>query len=329
MIQENQYSKFPTLNNNEFVLLKTLGKGLNSKVKLGFHTGQQKNYAIKIIHSENYQANLLTIQKEIGVLQSLKHPNIINLLSFNEKKPYKKKNGQIKNVTYLVLELGQKGELFDYVANTGYFSEPIARFYFRQLIEAIEYCHSKGVTHRDLKPENLLYDELFNLKVADFGFANVKQNMHSEWNYTKLGTPAYMAPELHYGQPYKAERVDVFAAGIILFILIAGTPPFNEAKKNDPYYKYFANGQPETFWKAHMRFKPKGFFNNNFVDLMNKMLAQDHNKRITIAEIKQHPWYLSQTPTLQEIQVEFLQSCLLYTSPSPRDKRQSRMPSSA
>jgi serine/threonine protein kinase len=108
---------------------------------------------------------------EVATMSTLSHPNIVNLIEYSADGTVEKANGAKEKVIYIVLELATGGELFDYVATTGRFSETIARFYFKQLIEGLDYVHQKGVTHRDLKPENLLFDENFNLKIADFGFA--------------------------------------------------------------------------------------------------------------------------------------------------------------
>jgi serine/threonine protein kinase len=108
---------------------------------------------------------------EVETMSQLSHPNIVNLIEYNKDGILERSNGDKKPVIYIALELAQGGELFDYVAITGRFDERVARFYFRQIIEGLNYVHSKGVTHRDLKPENVLYDSNFNLKIADFGFA--------------------------------------------------------------------------------------------------------------------------------------------------------------
>lgn len=91
-------------------------------------------------------------------MSQLSHPNIVNLVEYGQDGVVKKSNGQQESVIYIVLELATGGELFDYVATTGRFSETISRFYFHQLIEGLEYVHNKGITHRDLKPENVLFD---------------------------------------------------------------------------------------------------------------------------------------------------------------------------
>lgn len=148
-------------------------------------------------------------------------------------------------MTYILIELAEGGELFDYVANTGHYSYEVARTYFHQLINALDFAHSKNIAHRDLKPENLLYDRDFRLKVADWGFATI---FSDNKNKTVLGTESYMAPEINNKMPYNANEVDLFAAGIVLFILVVGTPPFSKAYQKDPYYNLIASGRIDKFW---------------------------------------------------------------------------------
>lgn len=127
-----------------------------------------------------------------------------------------------KEVDYVVLSIASQGEVFDFIASSGEFSEPVARYYFKQALEGLDYCHSNGVAHRDLKPENLLLDENFVLKLADFGFAGPMEGRDgSGFLHTRLGTKNYMAPEIHEGKPYNGSSVDLFALGIILFIMVA------------------------------------------------------------------------------------------------------------
>lgn len=105
----------------------------------------------------------------------------------------------------------------------------------------LDYVHQAGVTHRDLKPENLLLDDQYNLRLADFGFAApIAGTMRDESTgaytglcKTMLGTSSYMAPEIHLTQPYQGAQVDLFAAAVILFIMVAGHPPFSEASPKD------------------------------------------------------------------------------------------------
>jgi serine/threonine protein kinase len=169
------------------------------------------------------------VMTEVKAMENLKHGNIIDQVEFGQD-IYKKDSGKQKEVSYIILELALGGCLFDFVANSGRFDEPLARFYFKQFMEGLDHCHINGVAHRDLKPENLLLDHVFNLKIADFGFAAPVEGKDGSGNLTtKLGTMNYMAPEIHLRQPYQGRSVDLFAAGIILFIMVAAHPPFTYA----------------------------------------------------------------------------------------------------
>jgi serine/threonine protein kinase len=298
----------------KYVLVKTLGSGYNSKVKLGFDSTSNQYCAVKIIKHSHPSLNLKTLKGEIEILSALKHENIVNLIEFHESVDYIKKNSQTYKCVAIVMELVPGGELFEYVADSGRFSEETARTYFRILIETLEYCHLQGIAHRDLKPENLLFDANFNLKIADFGFATLlcgKDN--SGQLHTILGTESYMAPEIHLRKPYSGEAVDLFACGIILFIMLSGTPPFAKADpKSDPHYKLLCVGRHDVFWKAHERNKPKeqgkeNFYSEEFRDMLNAMLALDPSQRPTITQIKNHPWFNGHLADISVLKQEFLQ----------------------
>jgi serine/threonine protein kinase len=202
---------------------------------------------------------LKLVGTEVNTMRHLSHPNIVNLLDFATDAFVEKDDGRKIPVICIALELATGGELFDYVATGGAFNERVSRFYFRQLIEGLSYVHSHGVTHRDLKPENLLYDEKFNLKIADFGFAAPIQGRDgSGFCKTKLGTESYMAPEIHAKRPYQGASVDLFAAAIILFIMFTQHPPFTRAEPNDPFYRLLCANRADLFWKAHSKNKPGG-----------------------------------------------------------------------
>jgi serine/threonine protein kinase len=307
-MQSNK-NKYPTC--GKYVLVKTLGTGYNSRVKLGYDPSVNKYFAVKMIRHSHPSLNMKTLKKEIEILQALSHSNIVNLIEFHESIDYVKKNGQSYKVVSIIMELVPNGELFEYVADSGRFSEKVARTYFRILIDTLEYCHNQGITHRDLKPENLLFDADFNLKVADFGFATLLAGKDGSGQlHTILGTESYMAPEIHLRQPYNGPAVDLFASAIILFILISGTPPFAKADpKNDPHYKLLCINRHETFWKAHERNKPKdngqNFYSEDFKNLMNSMLALDPAVRLSLAEVKNHAWYQGPVCDMEEIKHEF------------------------
>lgn len=222
---------------------------------------------------------------------------------------YFKPKGGSKEVDFVVLSIASHGEVFDFIANSGAFSEPVARYYFKQALEGLDYCHSNGVAHRDMKPENLLLDENYDLKIADFGFAGPLEGRDgSGFLTTRLGTKNYMAPEIHDGKPYTGQSVDLFALGIILFIMVAQAPPFNTAETNkDPFYRAISQGKSAAFWRAHTKSKPNGanFFSEEFKNLIISMLQHDPMHRPSISELMYHPWMQQSVPSAEEIQKEF------------------------
>ena len=195
--------------------------------------------------------------------------------------------------------------MFDYVANTGRFSEKSARYYFKQLLSGLGYCHRKGIAHRDIKPENILVDSQLNLKIADFGFAAPVDGKDGSGELkTCLGTAQYMAPEIHQKKPYKGKSVDLFATAIILFILVAEHPPFTTADAaKDPYYKCIAQNRSDLFWAASCKNKPgkSEFFSAEFKDLVQSMLQNDPQHRPSLSEVLGHAWLQGEVPTEEEL----------------------------
>ena len=172
-------------------------------------------------------------------------------------------------------------------------------------MNGLHYMHSKGYAHRDIKPENILLGRDFVLKLADFGFSCLlKGKDGSGVLHTKLGTEGYMAPEIPT-KNYEGSRADVFAAGVILFIMYAGNPPFEKASPNDPYYKLIKDKNFALFWKAHSRRRPAGFFSDEFKDIFSRMCAFEPKERPPIQEIANHPWVKNEVSTHSEIKEEF------------------------
>lgn len=242
------------------------------------------------------------VKNEIEVMKELNHKNIVRLMDFSDQAFYERPNGSKIPVFYLALELASGGELFDFIAETGRFTEEVARYYFHQMIEALEYMHTRGYSHRDIKPENMMLDSQHNLKLADFGFSS-----NQAMNETKRGTDGYMAPEIYKGVTYSGQSVDLFACGIILFIMVAQHPPFGAASAKDPHYKLISTNRTDMFWKVHTKRKPGGlsFFSEGFMSLVQSMLAYSPHERPSLAEIKATEWYNGPVPSYEEIKSEF------------------------
>lgn len=302
-LAKKKYSRL----DDTYILIKTLGSGYNSKVKLALHKKENKYYAAKIIRTKvHVNSNIKALKNEISILKKLSHPNILNIKEFNEDGVYTKKNLKTYHTKYVILDLATSGELFGYVAYVGRLEEKIARYYFTQLIDAIDYCHKNGISHRDLKPENLLLDEEFNLKISDFGFStNFDRTLTSH-----VGTKLYMAPEMHVQDlPYTGPAVDIFACGLILFTMYTGLQPYETAAyPKDSFYKYFFANNLTEYWnivKTYM--SKKVVLTDDFKSLITAILIPDACQRPSMAEIKQHPWFKGPIATKEEVIKEFSQ----------------------
>jgi serine/threonine protein kinase len=290
----------------EYILGKKLGSGQFSKVRVG--TKEGVNYAVKYMTTssdifENKTFRNLAFN-EAKIMLQLDHPNIVHLYDFSDKGVIEKASGKMLPVLYLIFELVTGGELFDYIAVGGCFTDPVARFYFKQLIEALTHLYSKGFVHRDIKAENIMMDDKCNLKLGDFGFATAAQGKEGDGKLnSQKGTLGYMAPEIIIAKPYTGEKVDLFAAGVLLFTMLAQHPPFRKASGHDGFFKLFCQ-QNETFWKKMGESKPAGTFSESLKSLINGMLELNPVKRFGMAEIKAHPWFNEPTPTLEEVQAD-------------------------
>lgn len=238
-----------------FVAVKTLGMGFTSEVVLAKHIDTGYKLALKIFKPiKQYKILLENFRKEVDSMKNLRHINLVNVIAANEN-GVMLNDGQKESIIYLGVELAENAELFDYIADPGKeFSENLARHYFKQILSGLKYMHDQGIAHRDLKTENLFLNSEFLLKIGDFGFSKF---MDSEKNNGKLktilGTSGYQSPEMLEGQLYNGASNDIFAIGVILFILVKAYPPFREAKKNDNWYRHLYYEKFDFFWQNHSR----------------------------------------------------------------------------
>lgn len=238
--------------------------------------------------SKKYPQIKEVLDNEITFLKQADHPNILKLYGVNEQAQVADVNLNLLPMYAIELEYAEHGELFDIIQATGRFSEREARYFFHQLISALEYMNTKGFCHWDIKAENLLLDSQFNLKLADFGFSTNKEVCTD-----RVGTYAYMAPEVLKRKEFDGKQSDLFSAAVVLFIMVTQHPPFSKASRHDRYYRKVLTGDLEKFWAIHeSKIKiAEEKLSPAFKDLFIKMIGYDVSKRLTIEEIKQHEWF--------------------------------------
>ncbi|CAI5941865.1 unnamed protein product [Closterium sp. NIES-64] len=254
---------------------KTLGVGSFGKVKVAEHVLTGHKVAIKILNRRKIRSMDMEekVRREIKILRLFMHPHIIRLYEVIETPAD----------IFVVMEYVKAGELFDYIVEKGRLLEDEARRFFQQIVSGIEYCHRNMVVHRDLKPENLLLDAKGNVKIADFGLSNVMRDGH--FLKTSCGSPNYAAPEVISGRLYGGPEVDVWSCGVILYALLCGSLPFDD--ENIPnLFKKIKGG---IYALPH-------HLSAGARDLIPRMLLVDPMKRITIPEIRHHPWFLAKLP---------------------------------
>ena len=269
--KENIISHKTSNISKEYTFGKTLGTGAFGQVRLAIHKATKQTRAVKIIPKAKVDIELLV--NEISVLSKLSHPNIMQLYEIFDD------NTNI----YIVSEYCKGGELFDIISNRGNFSEKDACIIMKQLMSAICYSHQNNIVHRDLKPENILMDNDNNdltIKIIDWGCAQTikttKQSNKAD------GTAYYIAPEVLKGE-YN-EKCDIWACGVIFYILLCGYPPFN-GETDDEIYLDVLKGEfefPEEDWSE---------VSDEAKNLIKKMLTKDVNKRISALDSMQDPWF--------------------------------------
>ncbi|KAI5753364.1 hypothetical protein M8J77_026227 [Diaphorina citri] len=229
-VQDDIDRKVTVLESHGYTVGKIIGTGSYATVKLARSTRHSGDVAIKIVSKVQAPPDYLKkfLPREIEVVKGLKHPNLIRFLQAIET----------THRVYIIMEYAENGSLFDIIRGQGYIDEIRARRWFGQLLEALQYCHERGVVHRDIKCENLLLDSDYNIKLSDFGFArahmrcrsNAADNSLSE---TFCGSYAYASPEILQGIPYAPHLSDIWSMGVVLFAMVFGRLPFDDSSVNE------------------------------------------------------------------------------------------------
>ncbi|KAK0167128.1 hypothetical protein PV327_004565 [Microctonus hyperodae] len=275
-------------------LEKTLGKGQTGLVKLGVHCVIGKKVAIKIINREKLSESvLMKVEREIAIMKLIDHPHVLGLSDVYENKKY----------LYLVLEHVSGGELFDYLVKKARLTPKEARRFFRQIISALDFCHSHNICHRDLKPENLLLDEKNNIKIADFGMASLQPA--GSMLETSCGSPHYACPEVIRGEKYDGRKADVWSCGVILYALLVGALPFDD----DNLRQLLEKVKRGVFHIPH-------FVPPDCQNLLRGMIEVDPDKRLTLAEINRHIWVTAAGKGELELELSMMEVVQTHVIPS-------------
>ncbi|GKV20804.1 hypothetical protein SLEP1_g30870 [Rubroshorea leprosula] len=265
---ENQ----PSVLTQRYEIGQLLGQGTFAKVYFARSITTNQSVAIKVIDKEKVlRVGMMNqIKREISVMRIAGHPHIVQLYEVMAT----------KTKIYFIMEYCKGGELFNKVAK-GRLKEDVARKYFIQLINAVDFCHSRGVYHRDIKPENLLLDEIENLKVSDFGLSALAESKRQDGLlHTTCGTPVYVAPEVINRKGYDGAAADIWSCGVVLFVLLAGYLPFHDSNLMEMYRKI---GKAE--------FKCPSWFPLEIRKLLSKMLEPNPIARISMSKIKESSWF--------------------------------------
>ncbi|XP_072289033.1 serine/threonine-protein kinase Chk2 [Eucyclogobius newberryi] len=268
----------------KYVLTRQIGTGVCGEVKLAYERAHLQKYAVKIINKGNFKSEgtaTRNAETEIEILQRIDHPCLMKTVDFY----------QTEERYYIVLELMEGGELFFRIKSKKQIPEPVAKFYFYQMLLAVQYLHRNGIIHRDLKPENVLLsssEDFCLIKVTDFNQSRILEE--AALMRTLCGTPSYLAPEVFTSasSPGYGLSVDAWSLGVLLFVCLGGYPPFHEQ---------FGPSVRDQILSGSYTMIPSqwGHISDQAKDLVQKLLVVDPRLRLSIDEALEHPWVQDET----------------------------------
>ena len=269
----------PYVKVGKYILKKKIGEGAFAEVRLAQHEDTREEFAVKIFDKQILPESTIEkdVRREIKIMKYLRHPNIVSIHAVL----------MTSTKMYLVMELVKGGELYDEIVSKRRIDEKTSRRYFHQIVDAMTYCHSRGVFHRDLKPENLLVNKGV-IKLTDFGMSWMKDVMNPDFQartllQTQCGTPKYMPPEIiqRPASGYDGEKLDAWECGMVLYALLAGYLPFSGDNDNEVF---------RSILKGNIKYPH--YFSSGAKDVLSKLLIKDPEKRWSLRQIQCHAWFL-------------------------------------
>ncbi|KAF7704198.1 serine/threonine-protein kinase D1 [Silurus meridionalis] len=250
-----------------------LGSGQFGIVYGGKHRKTGRDMAIKIIDKLRFPTKQESqLRNEVAILQNLHHPGVVNLECMFET----------PERVFVVMEK-LHGDMLEMILSSekGRLPERITKFLVTQILVALRHLHFKNIVHCDLKPENVLLasaDSFPQVKLCDFGFARIIGE--KSFRRSVVGTPAYLAPEVLRNKGYN-RSLDMWSVGVIIYVSLSGTFPFNEDEDIHDQIQNAAFMYPPNPWKK---------VTSEAIDLINNLLQVKMRKRYSVDKSLSHPW---------------------------------------
>ena len=283
MLYEIANSKPIGILNNKYMLYKDLSMGGEGFVFLVREKNTNKYYAAKIDKENNDFHNEIDF---IDVLRRKGCQNIVNLIDSGEGEIRRFKDNSRITKKFLILEFAENRDIGDYILilKQG-FDESYSKVIFYKILKCIQSIHNNKVCHLDIKLDNILFDDDFNPKICDFGFAmNYSPKLKQ-----KKGTKYFIAPEIGEKDEYDGYQADIFSLGMALISLTTGKYKFYQLDSENKFYQYIKNGNKVEFWKFFGE-KINKSLSDELKDICFKMVSYDPEKRPTIRKLFEHPW---------------------------------------
>ncbi|OBA19322.1 Pkinase-domain-containing protein [Metschnikowia bicuspidata var. bicuspidata NRRL YB-4993] len=290
---------------DDYILQNQLGTGHYAVVREARDRTTGDIVAVKIFHPNKTKSGGINpdggeeakLRQEMNLLLSTNHPNIVRFISH-----YVEPINEFSSTTYLVLEKVNSGELFQRIINKLKLRQDETKAIYNQLLSGLHYLHGKNIIHRDIKPENILLDITprsasnsnqtgpwdddeydVRVKIADFGLAKFIGEL--KFTNTLCGTPAYVAPEVLNNNQNYTTKVDIWLAGVLLYVCLCGFPPFSD-ELGPPSMREQILGGKFAFYSPYW-----DDIKDSALDLISNLLLVDPLQRYDISQSCQHFWF--------------------------------------
>ncbi|XP_078033887.1 testis-specific serine/threonine kinase [Augochlora pura] len=274
-------SEVNALEQRGYLIGKKIGQGSYATVHLAEYvdgtSSKKLRLACKIFDKEKAPEDFLNkfFPRELEILTKIENPHLIQVHSILQRGPR----------VFIFMRYADNGDLLDFVLRNGVVPEQQSKLWFRQMASGLHYLHGKNIAHRDLKCENILLSRKFNVKLADFGFARfcVDQAGRRVLSNTYCGSAAYAAPEVVSGTPYNPKLADVWSLGIILFVMLNASMPFD-----DKNLKKLLKNQMSRNWMFRSRIRET--VSALAKNIVKHILEPDITLRLTLERVLAHEW---------------------------------------